>query len=77
MAVVGGTSGAGHRWSDEEMVFGWYDEERVSGAVITLPPYELVLAVMPDGLVDELATELHARPIHLGPLPATTAHAAD
>lgn len=54
---------AGHRWSDEAMVFGWYDEGRVSGAVSLTPPYELLLAVMPDGSVEELAAELHAREV--------------
>jgi hypothetical protein len=54
---------ADHRWSDEAMVFGWYDDGQVSGAVIMIPTYELVLAVIPDGSVDELAAELHAREV--------------
>lgn len=54
---------AGRRWSHEAMLFGWYDDGRVSGAVSLTPPYELVLAVVPDGSVDELAAELHAREV--------------
>ena len=45
------------------MLFGWYDDGRVSGAVSMTPPYELLLAVVPDGSVDELAAELHAREV--------------
>lgn len=54
---------AGRLWSDEAMLFGWYDDERVSGAVSMTPPYGLLLAVVPDGSVDELAAELHAREV--------------
>lgn len=54
---------AGRRWSDEAMVFGWHDDGRVSGAVSMTPPYGLLLAVVPEGSVDELAAELHARAV--------------
>ncbi len=54
---------AGRRWSGEAMVFGWYDDGRVSGAVSLTPPFELLLAVVPDGSVEELAAELHAREV--------------
>lgn len=45
------------------MLFGSYDDGRVSGAVSMTAPYELLLAVMPDGSVEELAAELHARAV--------------
>ena len=45
---------AGHRWSDEAMVFGTYDDGRISGAVSLTPPYELLLAVVPVNSEDEL-----------------------
>ncbi|HEV7451672.1 MAG TPA: GNAT family N-acetyltransferase [Pseudonocardiaceae bacterium] len=54
---------AAYGWSDETMVFGWYDDGRVSGAVSMISPYELLLAVMPHGSVDELAAELRAREV--------------
>jgi len=55
---------AGQRWSDEPMLFGWYQQgSQVSGAVLQTPPYELVLAVVPDGAVDDLVITLHARQV--------------
>lgn len=54
---------AGYRWSDEGMVFGWYDDGQVSGAVILTPPFELLLTVVPDASVDELVTELRVREV--------------
>ena len=51
---------AGQRWSDEPMLLGWYQQgPQVSGAVLQTPPYELVLAVVPDGAVDDLVSTLH------------------
>lgn len=52
---------AGYRWCDEDMVFGWYDNGQVSGAVSLTPPYELLLAVVPEASVDELVTEFRVR----------------
>ncbi|MCA1695313.1 MAG: GNAT family N-acetyltransferase [Actinobacteria bacterium] len=54
---------AGHRWSDEPMVFGTYGAGRISGAVSLTPPYELLLAVVPVDSVDELALALRAREV--------------
>jgi predicted GNAT family acetyltransferase len=45
----------GHRFSDEPMLFGWYEDR---GAVSFTPPFELLLAVVPDDTVDELAAVL-------------------
>jgi len=52
---------AGRRWSAEPMLFGWYDAGGVSGAVSMTPPYELLLAAVPDGATDELAAALRSR----------------
>jgi predicted GNAT family acetyltransferase len=53
---------AGHRWSDDPMLFGWYDDGgEVSGAVSLTPPYELLLAVVPDDAVAELVAALRGR----------------
>jgi hypothetical protein len=39
---------AGRRWSDEPMLFGWYEEAgEVRGAVFRTPPFEWLLAVVP------------------------------
>ncbi|MBV9650927.1 MAG: GNAT family N-acetyltransferase [Pseudonocardiales bacterium] len=54
----------GQRWSAEPLVLGWYQQGSVvSGAVLCTPPFELVLAVVPDGAVGELVTTLRARQI--------------
>jgi predicted GNAT family acetyltransferase len=38
----------GHRWSDEPMLFGWYEDGGAArGAVLRTPPFELLLAVVP------------------------------
>lgn len=41
---------AGHRFSDQPMLFGWLDEGGgpASGAISHTPPYDVVLAVVPD-----------------------------
>ena len=48
----------GHRFSDEPMLFGWYDDGEVRGAVSLTPPFELLLAVVPDDTVEALAAAL-------------------
>jgi predicted GNAT family acetyltransferase len=50
---------AGQRWSDAAPVFGWYEDEgEVRGAVCMTPPFEMLLALVPEdairGLVDAL-----------------------
>jgi predicted GNAT family acetyltransferase len=51
----------GYRWSDAPMLFGWYDDGEVRGAVSWTPPYELLLAVVPDDTVAALADALRER----------------
>ena len=48
----------GHRFADAPMLFGWYDDGEVRGAVSLTPPFELLLAVVPDDTVAALATAL-------------------
>ena len=39
----------GHRWSDAAMLFGWFEDGGgVRGAVFRTPPFELLLAVVPE-----------------------------
>jgi predicted GNAT family acetyltransferase len=53
---------AGYRWSDDPMLFGWYEDgEDVCGAVLWTPPFELLLAVVPDDSVAQLASALGKR----------------
>ena len=55
---------AGQRWSDEPVLFGWYQQgPQVAGAVLQALPYELLLAVVPDGAVDDLVITLQARQV--------------
>jgi GNAT superfamily N-acetyltransferase len=50
---------AGQRWSDVPPVFGWYEEAgEVRGAVCMTPPFELVLAEVPDDTVAALVGTL-------------------
>jgi GNAT superfamily N-acetyltransferase len=50
---------AGHRWSGRgEIVFGWYDDGEVRGAMSLTPPFELLLAVVPGDTVHELVAAL-------------------
>ena len=50
---------AGQRWSDVAPVFGWYDDGGdVRGAVCMTPPFEMVLAVVPDEAVAPLVRTL-------------------
>jgi predicted GNAT family acetyltransferase len=51
----------GFRWSDEPMLFGWYDDGAVRGAVGWTPPFELLLAEVPDDTIDALAAGLRER----------------
>ena len=40
---------AGHRFSDQPMLFGWLEEDgEVRGAISHNPPYDLLLSVVPD-----------------------------
>lgn len=51
----------GHRWSDEPMLFGWFEDgAQVRGAVSMTPPYELLLAVVPEDTTEELVAALWA-----------------
>jgi len=48
---------AGHRFSDEPMLFGWLEEDgEARGAISHNPPYDLLLSVVPDAA--ELASAL-------------------
>jgi predicted GNAT family acetyltransferase len=51
----------GHRWSDEPMLFGWFDDGEVRGAVSWTPPYELLLAAVPEDTVAPLVAALRDR----------------
>lgn len=52
----------GFRWSEQPMLFGWYaDGGGVRGAVSWTPPYELLLAEVPDDTVDALVAGLRER----------------
>jgi predicted GNAT family acetyltransferase len=52
---------AGRRWSDEPMLFGWYEEAGdVRGAVFRTPPFEWLLALVPEEATTELVTTLRA-----------------
>ncbi len=52
---------AGRRYTAEAMIFGWYDEGGApAGAVCMTPPFELLLAVVPDRTLDELVAVLRA-----------------
>ena len=57
---------AGYRWSDVAALFGWYlDGADVTGAVCMTPPYEMLLAVVPDDALAELVATLHAEDVAL------------
>src|SRR6266540_2936310 len=52
---------AGHRWSGVAPVFGWYpDDADARGAVCMTPPFELLLAAVPDDAIAELVDALRA-----------------
>jgi GNAT superfamily N-acetyltransferase len=51
----------GHRWSDERMRFGWFEDDGgVRGAVSHTPPFELLLGVVPADTTDALVAALRA-----------------
>ena len=51
----------GHRWSDEPMLFGWFEDGgEARGAVFRTPPFELLLAVVPEDATAELVAALRA-----------------
>jgi GNAT superfamily N-acetyltransferase len=56
---------AGRRWSADPMLFGWYEAGRTAGAVSMTPPYELLLAAVPDDAVGELVSGLRARAVRI------------
>jgi predicted GNAT family acetyltransferase len=50
---------AGRRWSAEPMWFGWFEEGgEVRGAVFRTPPFEWLLAVVPEDATAELVAAL-------------------
>ena len=52
---------SGRPWSDEPMLFGWHEEGgEVRGAVFRTPPFELLLAVVPEEATAELVAALRA-----------------
>jgi predicted GNAT family acetyltransferase len=53
--TVAAAARTGFRWSDDPMLFGWYEDGgAVRGAVSLTPPHELLLAAVPDGTLDAL-----------------------
>lgn len=56
---------AGRRWSEDPMLFGWYEAGHTAGAVSMTPPYELLLAAVPDHAVGELVSGLRARAVRI------------
>ncbi|MBN1170602.1 MAG: hypothetical protein JXA67_00325 [Micromonosporaceae bacterium] len=49
----------GRRYSEHSPLFGWFDDQgMVRGAVCMTPPYEMVLAVVPDETIAPLAAAL-------------------
>jgi predicted GNAT family acetyltransferase len=53
--TVAAAARSGFRWSDDPMLFGWHEN---GGAVSLTPPHELLLAVVPDGTLDDLIAGL-------------------
>jgi predicted GNAT family acetyltransferase len=57
--TVAAAAQSGFRWSDDPMLFGWYDDDgAVRGAISLTPPHELLLAEVPDGTLDSLIAGL-------------------
>jgi predicted GNAT family acetyltransferase len=61
---------AGRRWSDADMLFGWYEDTQVDpapilGAVFRTPPYELLLAQVPEPTMPELVDALRAASVNV------------
>jgi predicted GNAT family acetyltransferase len=64
----------GRRWSDRESLFGWcHDERGVRGAVSMTPPYELLLAEVPESAMSPLVDALRAAEV---PVPGVVGVAA-
>src|SRR5215217_581369 len=52
---------AGHRYSDDPMLFGWYEGgDGIHGAVFHTPPFYLELAVVPGAATHDLVRALRA-----------------
>ena len=57
---------AGHRWSDDPALFGWYlDDAEVRGAVCMTRPFEMLLAVVPGDALADLVAVLRAGDVAL------------
>jgi RimJ/RimL family protein N-acetyltransferase len=56
---------AGHHWSDVPPVLAWYEDGGVRGAVSMTPPFELLLAAVPEEAVAELARTLREHQVAL------------
>jgi predicted GNAT family acetyltransferase len=57
---------AGHRWSEVAPMFGWHvDGAVVRGAVCMTPPFEMLLAAVPDDAFAELVAALRAADVGL------------
>lgn len=63
--TVAAAARTGFRWSDEPMLFGWYEDgDEVRGAVALTPPHELLLGVVPDDTLADLVAGLrNIRPV--------------
>src|SRR3954454_4348863 len=56
----------GHRWADDSMLFGFYEDgDAVTGAVLMTPPYDLLLAEVPPGAVAPLVAALRERRVEV------------
>ena len=65
---------SGRRWSDAQMLFGWYaDDGPVTGAVSMTPPFELLLVEVPTSALPELVDPLRAQAI---PVPGVAGEAS-
>jgi predicted GNAT family acetyltransferase len=52
----------GFRWSDDPMLFGWFEDgSAVRGAVSWTPPHELLLAVVPEDALASLVAGVRER----------------
>jgi GNAT superfamily N-acetyltransferase len=57
--TVAAAARTGFRWSDDPMLFGWYEDGvQVRGAVSLTPPHELLLGVVPDEALEGLVAGL-------------------
>lgn len=57
--TVAAAARTGFRWSDDPVLFGWYEDGGdVRGAVSLTPPHELLLGVVPDEELDALVAGL-------------------